>query len=38
ASARALEDLLQRIRTTANVRTRSTIILNTFYSDRQHIP
>lgn len=30
ASARALEDLLQRIRTTANVRTRSTIILNTF--------
>lgn len=37
-SARALEDLLQRIRTTANVRTRSTIILNTFYADRQHIP
>lgn len=34
-SARALEDLLQRIRATANVRTRSTIILNTFYSDRQ---
>lgn len=29
-SARALEDLLQRIRATANVRTRSTIILNTF--------
>lgn len=38
ASARALEDLLQRIRTTANVKTRSTIILNTFYADRQHIP
>lgn len=37
-SARALEDLLLRIRTTANVRTRSTIILNTFYSDRQYIP
>ena len=37
-SARALEDLLQRIRTAANVKTRSTIILNTFYSDRQHIP
>jgi Lrp/AsnC family transcriptional regulator, leucine-responsive regulatory protein len=38
ASARALEDLLQRIRTAANVQTRSTIILNTFYSDRQYIP
>jgi Lrp/AsnC family transcriptional regulator, leucine-responsive regulatory protein len=37
-SARALEDLLQRIRTAANVQTRSTIILNTFYSDRQHVP
>src|SRR6201993_3166496 len=37
-SARALEDLLQRIRTTASVQTRSTIILNTFYSDRQYIP
>jgi Lrp/AsnC family leucine-responsive transcriptional regulator len=37
-SAHALEDLLQRIRSTANVKTRSTIILNTFYSDRQHIP
>lgn len=37
-SARSLEDLLQRIRTTANVRTRSTIILNTFYADRQYIP
>jgi Lrp/AsnC family leucine-responsive transcriptional regulator len=37
-SARALEDLLQRIRTTANVRTRSTIILHTFYSGRQYIP
>jgi Lrp/AsnC family leucine-responsive transcriptional regulator len=37
-SARALEDLLQRIRTRANVQTRSTIILNTFYSNRQFIP
>ena len=37
-SARALEDLLQRIRTTASVKTRSTIILNTFYSDRQYVP
>lgn len=37
-SARALEDLLQRIRAAANVKTRSTIILNTFYTDRQHIP
>ncbi|EME14758.1 Lrp/AsnC family transcriptional regulator [Rhodococcus triatomae] len=31
ASPRALEQLLQRIRATANVRTRSTIILQTFY-------
>ncbi|MCV7389313.1 AsnC family transcriptional regulator [Mycobacterium vulneris] len=38
ASARALEDLLQRIRTAANVRTRSTIILQTFYSGRDYIP
>jgi Lrp/AsnC family transcriptional regulator, leucine-responsive regulatory protein len=38
ASPRALEDLLQRIRTTANVQTRSTIILTTFYSDRPHVP
>ena len=38
ASARALEGLLQRIRTAANVQTRSTIILTTFYSDRQYIP
>jgi Lrp/AsnC family transcriptional regulator, leucine-responsive regulatory protein len=37
-SPRALEDLLQRIRTTANVKTRSTIILNTFYSDRKYVP
>ncbi|OBA83124.1 AsnC family transcriptional regulator [Mycobacterium sp. 1164966.3] len=37
-SARVLEDLLRRIRATANVQTRSTIILNTFYSDRQYIP
>ncbi len=37
-SARVLEDLLRRIRATANVQTRSTIILNTFYSGRQYIP
>ena len=37
-SPRALEDLLQTIRTTANVQTRSTIILRTFYNDRQFIP
>lgn len=37
-SARALEGLLQRIRTAANVKTRSTIILQTFYSDRHFIP
>lgn len=38
SSARALEDLLQRIRTAANVRTRSTIILQTFYTGREFIP
>lgn len=38
ASARALEGLLQRIRTTADVKTRSTIILNKFYSNRRYIP
>lgn len=38
ASARALEDLLQQIRTAANVQTRSTIILRTFYSGRQLLP
>jgi Lrp/AsnC family transcriptional regulator, leucine-responsive regulatory protein len=38
ASARALEELLQRIRTAANVRTRSTIILQTFYSERSYVP
>lgn len=37
-SPRALENLLQQIRTTANVRTRSTIILQTFYDDRQFVP
>jgi Lrp/AsnC family transcriptional regulator, leucine-responsive regulatory protein len=37
-SPRALEELLQRIRTAANVRTRSTIILQTFYEDRQFVP
>jgi Lrp/AsnC family leucine-responsive transcriptional regulator len=35
---RDLETLLQQIRTAANVRTRSTIILNTFYSDRVYLP
>ena len=38
SSARALEDLLQRIRTAANVRTRNTIILQTFYTGREFIP
>ena len=37
-SPRDLETLLQQIRTAANVRTRSTIILNTFYSDRVYVP
>ncbi|BBZ79888.1 transcriptional regulator LrpA [Mycolicibacterium anyangense] len=37
-SPRDLETLLQQIRTAANVRTRSTIILNTFYSDRVFLP
>lgn len=37
-SPRDLESLLQQIRTAANVRTRSTIILNTFYSDRVFLP
>ena len=37
-SPRALEDLLQQIRTAANVRTRSTIILQTFYSGRELLP
>lgn len=38
ASPRALETLLQQIRTAANVRTRSTIILHTFYENRQFVP
>ena len=37
-SARALEGLLQQIRTAANVRTRSTIILQTFYEGRDYVP
>jgi Lrp/AsnC family transcriptional regulator, leucine-responsive regulatory protein len=37
-SARALENLLQRIRTAANVRTQSTIILQTFYEGRESVP
>jgi Lrp/AsnC family transcriptional regulator, leucine-responsive regulatory protein len=35
---RDLEDLLQQIRTAANVRTRSTIILQTFYEGRDIVP
>jgi Lrp/AsnC family leucine-responsive transcriptional regulator len=38
ASARALEGVLQRIRSAANVRTRSTIILQTFYEGRDYVP
>ncbi|QEN15606.1 Lrp/AsnC family transcriptional regulator [Mycolicibacterium sp. ELW1] len=38
ASPPALEVLLQQIRTAANVRTRSTVILNTFYSHRVSLP
>lgn len=38
SSARALEDLLQQIRSAANVRTRSTIILQTFYEGRDFVP
>ena len=37
-SGRALEELLQQIKTAANVRTRSTIILQTFYAGRDFIP
>ena len=37
-SPRALEELLQQIRTAADVRTRSTIILQTFYDGRQFVP
>lgn len=37
-SPRGLEDLLQQIRTAANVRTRSTIILQTFYEGREYLP
>src|SRR6201992_1023352 len=37
-SPRALEELLQQIRTAANVQTRSTIILQTFYDNRQFVP
>lgn len=37
-SARALEFLLQKIRTAADVKTRSTIILHKFYSERRYIP
>jgi Lrp/AsnC family transcriptional regulator, leucine-responsive regulatory protein len=38
SSPRALEELLQQIRTTADVRTRSTIILQTFYEGQHLIP
>ncbi|GAS99066.1 AsnC family transcriptional regulator [Mycolicibacterium canariasense] len=37
-SPRGLEDLLQQIRTAANVRTRSTVILQTFYEGREYLP
>src|SRR6201998_1890252 len=37
-SPRALEDLLQQIRTAANVQTRSTVLLQTFCDDRQFVP
>jgi Lrp/AsnC family transcriptional regulator, leucine-responsive regulatory protein len=37
-SARALEGLLQQIRTAADVKTRSTIILHKFYSGRRYVP
>lgn len=37
-SARALESLLQKIRTAADVKTRSTIILHKFYSERRFVP
>src|SRR3954462_5062594 len=37
-SPRDLEGLLQQIRTAANVGTRSTVILNTFYSQRVYLP
>ncbi|MGB3230600.1 MAG: hypothetical protein WBB57_06910, partial [Mycobacterium sp.] len=37
-SARALEGLLQRIRTAADVKTRTTVILQKFYGERRHIP
>jgi Lrp/AsnC family leucine-responsive transcriptional regulator len=37
-SARELENLLQQIRTAANVQTRSTVILQTFYEGRQSTP
>jgi len=37
-SARALEGVLQQIRSAANVRTRSTIILQTFFEGRDHVP
>ena len=37
-TARALEGLLQRIRTAADVKTRSTVILQKFYSERRFVP
>lgn len=37
ASPRALEDLLQRIRSAASVRTRSTVVLQTFF-ERANAP
>jgi len=37
-SPRALEDLLREIRTVANVRTRTTVVLQTFYERRLSHP
>ena len=38
ASPRALEDLVRDIRLAANVRTRTTVVLQTFYEHRPVIP
>ena len=38
ASPRALEDLVRDIRVAANVRTRTTVVLQTFYEHRPVVP
>ncbi|MBT8797641.1 Lrp/AsnC family transcriptional regulator [Microbacterium flavum] len=38
ASPRALEDLIRDIRMAANVRTRTTVVLQTFYEHRPVVP